>query len=80
MKFVNEAMAGPRCGPDDPVRSVRGGQGLRRLELEQAAVASGHKVFLPHGAIVGIDGLVDAGPTLTSVTHLHGRPIRPSPG
>lgn len=39
-----------------------------RTELEQAAVASGRKVFLPHGAIVGIDGLVDAGPTLTSVT------------
>jgi aspartate dehydrogenase len=39
-----------------------------RTALEQAAVAHGRKVFLPHGAIIGIDGLVDAGPTLTSVT------------
>lgn len=39
-----------------------------RTELEQAAVAHGKRVFLPHGAIVGIDGLVDAGPTLKSVT------------
>ncbi|HEY3319551.1 MAG TPA: aspartate dehydrogenase domain-containing protein [Planctomycetota bacterium] len=36
--------------------------------LEQTAVKHGRKVFLPHGAIIGIDGLVDAGPTLTSVT------------
>jgi aspartate dehydrogenase len=39
-----------------------------RTALEQTAVAHRHKVFLPHGAIIGIDGLVDAGPTLTSVT------------
>jgi len=39
-----------------------------REELKKAAVRSGHRVFLPHGAIVGIDGLVDAGPTLQSVT------------
>ena len=39
-----------------------------RTSLEQAAVAHGRKVFLPHGAIIGIDGLVDAGPTLQSVT------------
>jgi aspartate dehydrogenase len=39
-----------------------------RAALEQAAVEHGRKVFLPHGAIIGIDGLVDAGPTLTSVT------------
>lgn len=39
-----------------------------RTALEQAAVKSGRKVFLPHGAMIGIDGLVDAGPTLQSVT------------
>ena len=39
-----------------------------RTALEQAAIAHGRKVFLPHGVIIGIDGLVDAGPTLTSVT------------
>jgi aspartate dehydrogenase len=39
-----------------------------RAALEEAAVKHGRKVFLPHGAITGIDGLVDAGPTLTSVT------------
>ena len=39
-----------------------------RTALEQVAVEHGRKVFLPHGAILGIDGLVDAGPTLTSVT------------
>lgn len=39
-----------------------------RDELEKSAVNAGHRVFLPHGAIVGIDGLVDAGPTLQSVT------------
>jgi aspartate dehydrogenase len=39
-----------------------------RTALEQTAVQHGRKVFLPHGAIIGIDGLVDAGPTLKSVT------------
>jgi aspartate dehydrogenase len=39
-----------------------------RTALEQTAVAHGRKVFLPHGAILGLDGLVDAGPTLKSVT------------
>jgi aspartate dehydrogenase len=39
-----------------------------RTALEQAAVEHNHKVFLPHGAIVGVDGLTDAGPTLKSVT------------
>jgi aspartate dehydrogenase len=39
-----------------------------RDELKQAARKSGRRVFLPHGAIVGIDGLVDAGATLQSVT------------
>jgi aspartate dehydrogenase len=39
-----------------------------RTALEQTAVEHGRKVFLPHGAIIGIDGLVDAGPTLKSVT------------
>jgi aspartate dehydrogenase len=39
-----------------------------RERLKKAAIDSGHRVFLPHGAIVGIDGLVDAGPTLQSVT------------
>ena len=39
-----------------------------RTALEQTAVKHGRKVFLPHGAIIGIDGLVDAGPTLKSVT------------
>ena len=39
-----------------------------RTALEQTAIAHQHKVFLPHGAILGIDGLVDAGPTLRSVT------------
>ena len=39
-----------------------------RAALEQTAVAHGRKVFLPHGAILGLDGLVDAGPTLKSVT------------
>ena len=39
-----------------------------RSALEQTAVKYGRTVYLPHGAIVGIDGLVDAGPTLQSVT------------
>ena len=39
-----------------------------RTELEQTAVKCGRKVYLPHGAMIGIDGLVDAGPTLKSVT------------
>ena len=39
-----------------------------RSTLEQTAVKCGRKVFLPHGAMVGIDGLADAGPTLKSVT------------
>ena len=39
-----------------------------RTALEQAAVAHDRKVFLPHGAILGLDGIVDAGPTLKSVT------------
>jgi aspartate dehydrogenase len=39
-----------------------------RSDLDSAAVQHGHKVYLPHGAILGIDGLVDAGPTLQSVT------------
>jgi len=32
-----------------------------RTALEQTAVKCGRKVFLPHGAMIGIDGLVDAG-------------------
>jgi aspartate dehydrogenase len=39
-----------------------------RIALEQTAVKCGRKVLLPHGAIVGVDGLADAGPTLKSVT------------
>jgi len=39
-----------------------------RSALEQTAVTSGRKVFLPHGAMIGLDGLMDAGPTLQSVT------------
>jgi aspartate dehydrogenase len=39
-----------------------------RATLQKAAVEHQRKVFLPHGAIIGIDGLVDAGPTLKSVT------------
>ena len=39
-----------------------------RAALQEAAVKHGRKVYLPHGAIIGIDGLVDAGPTLKSVT------------
>jgi aspartate dehydrogenase len=39
-----------------------------RTALEQAAIKSGRKIFLPHGAMIGIDGLTDAGPTLKSVT------------
>jgi aspartate dehydrogenase len=39
-----------------------------RESLRNAAFAHGRNVFLPHGAIIGIDGLIDAGPTLQSVT------------
>jgi aspartate dehydrogenase len=39
-----------------------------RTALEQTAAEHKRTVFLPHGAIIGIDGLVDAGPTLQSVT------------
>ena len=39
-----------------------------RTTLEQTAIKSGRKIFLPHGAMIGIDGLADAGPTLKSVT------------
>ena len=39
-----------------------------RIALEETAVKCGRKVFLPHGAMIGIDGLADAGPTLKSVT------------
>lgn len=39
-----------------------------RTALEQTAIASGRRIFLPHGAMIGIDGLADAGPTLKSVT------------
>jgi len=39
-----------------------------RTALEETAIKCGRKVFLPHGAIIGIDGLADAGPTLKSVT------------
>ena len=38
-----------------------------RTALEQTAIKFGRKIFLPHGAMIGIDGLADAGPTLTSV-------------
>jgi aspartate dehydrogenase len=39
-----------------------------RTALERTAIEHGRKVFVPHGAIIGIDGLVDAGPTLKSVS------------
>lgn len=39
-----------------------------RTALETTAVKYGRKVFLPHGAMIGLDGLADAGATLKSVT------------
>jgi aspartate dehydrogenase len=39
-----------------------------RSALENAAIKFNRKVFLPHGAMIGLDGLMDAGPTLTAVT------------
>jgi aspartate dehydrogenase len=39
-----------------------------RSALEKTAVKYVRKIFLPHGAMIGIDGLADAGPTLKSVT------------
>jgi aspartate dehydrogenase len=39
-----------------------------RTALEQTAIKCGRKIYLPHGAMIGIDGLADAGPTLKSVT------------
>ncbi len=39
-----------------------------REELKRWSAACGHRVYLPHGAIAGVDGLVDAGGTLKSVT------------
>ncbi len=39
-----------------------------REELKRWATACGHRVYLPHGAIAGVDGLIDAGDTLQSVT------------
>ncbi len=39
-----------------------------RESLRRRAVECGHRVYLPHGAIAGVDGLVDAGQTLRSVT------------
>src|SRR5208283_1255383 len=35
-----------------------------RTALETTAVKYGRKVFLPHGAMIGLDGLADAGATL----------------
>ncbi len=40
---------------------------LREM-LKRKAVECGHRVYLPHGAIAGVDGLADAGSTLQSVT------------
>ena len=39
-----------------------------RAALEAKAKATGRRVFLPHGAMIGIDGIADAGPTLKAVT------------
>lgn len=39
-----------------------------RDKLERTAVRHGHSIFIPHGAIIGMDGLVDGGPTVQSVT------------
>jgi aspartate dehydrogenase len=39
-----------------------------RTSLEQTAIKCGRKIYLPHGAMIGIDGLADAGPTLKSVS------------
>lgn len=36
--------------------------------IETAATTHGHDVYLPHAALLGIDGLVDAGDTLTDVS------------
>lgn len=37
-------------------------------EIRRAAAASGHRVYLPHGAILGLDGIFDAREILTEVT------------
>ncbi len=39
-----------------------------RESLKRRAIECGHRVYLPHGAIAGVDGLVDAGQTLELVT------------
>jgi aspartate dehydrogenase len=39
-----------------------------RNALENVAVKHGRKIFLPHGAMIGLDGLMDAGSTLKSVS------------
>ena len=39
-----------------------------RERVEAAAAEHGHDVYLPHAALLGVDGLVDAGDTLESVS------------
>jgi aspartate dehydrogenase len=39
-----------------------------RDKLQHAAVHHGRNVFIPHGAIIGMDGLIDGGSTVRSVT------------
>jgi aspartate dehydrogenase len=39
-----------------------------REALEKAALHHGHNIFIPHGAIIGMDGLIDGGSTVKSVT------------
>jgi len=39
-----------------------------RLALDDMARKAGHNLFIPHGALIGTDGLLDAGPTLEAVT------------
>jgi aspartate dehydrogenase len=39
-----------------------------REKLEHTAMHHRHNVFIPHGAIIGMDGLIDGGSTVKSVT------------
>jgi aspartate dehydrogenase len=39
-----------------------------RTALDAKAKATGRRVYIPHGAMIGIDGIADAGPTLQQVT------------
>jgi aspartate dehydrogenase len=66
---VKELSPRIKSGTDFMISSVTSlSDSACRLRMERHAIKNGQKIFLPHGAILGLDGLRDGRKLLNSVT------------